>query len=32
MSVVSCQVEVSTTADHSGQRSPTDCGASLCVI
>jgi len=30
--VVCCQVEVSTTSWSLVQRSPTDCGASLCVI
>jgi hypothetical protein len=32
VSVVCCQVEVSTTSWSLVQRSPTDCGASLCVI
>jgi hypothetical protein len=32
VSVVCCQVEVSTTDRSLVQRSPTDCGASLCVI
>jgi hypothetical protein len=35
MSVVSfvrCQVEVSSTSRSLVQRSPTDCGASSCVI
>jgi len=31
-SVVCCQVEVSATSWSLLQRSPTDCGASLCVI
>ena len=31
-SVVCCQVEVSATSWSLVQRSPTDCGASLCVI
>ena len=30
--VVCCQVEVSATGSPLVQRSPTDCGASLCVI
>jgi hypothetical protein len=30
--VVCCQVEVSVTSWSLVQRSPTDCGASLCVI
>jgi len=30
--VVRCQVEVSATSRSLTQRSPTDCGASLCVI
>jgi hypothetical protein len=30
--VVCCQVEVSATSRSLVQRSPTDCGASLCVI
>jgi len=30
--VLSCQVEVSATSWSLVQRSPTDCGASLCVI
>jgi hypothetical protein len=30
--VVCCQVEVSATDSSLVQRSPTDCGASLCVI
>jgi hypothetical protein len=30
--VVFCQVEVSATGYSTVQRSPTDCGASLCVI
>jgi hypothetical protein len=32
MSVACCQVEVSATSWLLIQRSPTDCGASLCVI
>jgi hypothetical protein len=32
VSVVYCQVEVSATNWSLVQRSPTDCGASLCVI
>ena len=32
VSVVCCQVEVSVTGWSLVQRSPTDCGASLCVI
>ena len=32
VSVVCCQVEVSATGWSLVQRSPTDCGASLCVI
>jgi len=32
VSVVCCQVEVSATSWPLVQRSPTDCGASLCVI
>ena len=32
VSVVCCQVEVSATGRSLVQRSPTDCGASLCVI
>jgi hypothetical protein len=32
VSVVYCQVEVSATDWSLVQRSPTDCGASLCVI
>ena len=32
VSVVCCQVEVSATGWPLVQRSPTDCGASLCVI
>ena len=32
VSVVCCQVEVSATDWSHVQRSPTDCGASLCVI
>ena len=32
MSVVCCQVEVSATGSSLVQMSPTDCGASLCVI
>ena len=32
LSVVGCQVEVSTTGWSLIQRSPTDCDASLCVI
>jgi len=32
VSVVCCQVEVSATRWSLVQRSPTDCGASLCVI
>jgi hypothetical protein len=31
MFVVCCQVEVSATSWSLVQRSPTDCGASLCV-
>jgi hypothetical protein len=31
-SVVCCQVEVSVTDSSLVQRSPADCGASLCVI
>jgi len=31
VSVVCCQVEVSATSCALVQRSPTDCGASLCV-
>ena len=31
-SVVCCQVDVSATGWSLVQRSPTDCGASLCVI
>jgi hypothetical protein len=31
-SVVCCQIEVSVTGRSLVQRSPTDCGASLCVI
>jgi hypothetical protein len=31
MSVLCCQVEVSATSWSLVQRSPTDCGASLCV-
>ena len=30
--VVCCKVEVSATSRSLVQRSPTDCGASLCVI
>ena len=30
--VVCCQVEVSATSRSLVQRSPADCGASLCVI
>jgi hypothetical protein len=30
--VVRCQVEVSATSWSLFQRSPTDCGASMCVI
>jgi len=30
--VVCCQVEVSATSWSLVQRSPTDCGASFCVI
>ena len=30
--VVSCQVEVSATSWSLVQKSPTDCGVSLCVI
>jgi hypothetical protein len=30
--VTCCQVEVSATSWSLVQRSPTDCGASLCVI
>ena len=32
LSAVCCQVEVSATGRSLVQRSPTDCGASLCVI
>ena len=32
VSVVCCQVEVSATGWSLVQRSPTDCGVSLCVI
>jgi hypothetical protein len=32
VSVVCCQIEVSATNWSLVQRSPTDCGASLCVI
>ena len=32
VSVVCCQVEVSATGRSLVQRSPTDCGVSLCVI
>ena len=32
VSVVCCQVEVSATSSSLVQRSPPDCGASLCVI
>ena len=32
VSVVCCQVEVSATDRSFVQRSPTECGASLCVI
>jgi len=32
MSVVCCQVEVSATSWSLAQRSPSDCGASFCVI
>ena len=32
VSVVRSQVEVSATSGSLVQRSPTDCGASLCVI
>ena len=32
VSVVCCQVQVSATGRSLVQRSPTDCGASLCVI
>ena len=32
VSVVCCQVKVSATSWSLVQRSPTDCGASLCVI
>jgi hypothetical protein len=32
VSVVCCQVEVSATSLSLVQRSPTNCGASLCVI
>ena len=32
VSIVCCQVEVSATSWSPVQRSPTDCGASLCVI
>jgi len=31
VSVVCCQVEVSATSWSLVQKSPTDCGASLCV-
>jgi len=31
VSVVCCQIEVSATSWSLVQRSPTDCGASLCV-
>jgi len=32
VSVVCCQIEVSATDWSLVQRSPTDCGASLCLI
>ena len=32
VSVVCCQIEVSATSRSLVQRSPTDCGVSLCVI
>jgi len=32
VSVVCCQLEVSATSWSLIQRSPTDCGASLCLI
>jgi len=32
VSVVCCHVEVSATSWSLVQKSPTDCGASLCVI
>ena len=32
VSVLCCQVEVSATCRSLVQRSPTDCGASLCMI
>ena len=32
VSIVCCQVEVSAKGRSLVQRSPTDCGASLCVI
>jgi hypothetical protein len=32
VSVVCCQVEVSATSRSLVQRSPTDCGVSLCLI
>jgi len=32
VSVMRCQVEVSATSCSLVQRSPTECGASLCVI
>jgi hypothetical protein len=32
VSVVCCQVEVSVTSWSLVQRSPADCGVSLCVI
>jgi hypothetical protein len=32
VSVVCCQAEVSAKSRSLVQRSPTDCGASLCVI
>ena len=32
VSVVCCQVEVSASGCSLVQRSPTDCGASLCVM
>jgi len=32
LSIVWCHVEVSATSWSLVQRSPTDCGASLCVI
>ena len=32
LSIVCCQVEVSASGRSAVQRSPTDCGVSLCVI